>query len=160
VGSQFPLADARAAASAAVIAFETIEGPPAQVVGRLVNHLTEETAARQIAVVPREDIAAYRIRGYLAFNDERQGSIAWAWDVYDADQRRAFRLTGTEPGGRRGWSSTDDGTLRKIARASVEQLVAFIASARAQGTLAYAPAAELSALTTSCRPKPLDEFPA
>src|SRR6266480_607999 len=59
-----PLADARGAA----IAFESIEGPPAQVVHRLVRDINAEASARQIAVVPRGGAALYRIRGYLAAN--------------------------------------------------------------------------------------------
>jgi len=139
--SQVPLADA----SGAVVTFETIEGPPAKVVGRLMSDLNEEAAARQIAVVARGGAPLYRIRGYLALDDEREPSIAWAWDVYDSDQHRAFRLTGVEPAGagRRAsgavWAATEDATLRKIAHASIEQLVAFIAAARAPGALAYAP---------------------
>jgi hypothetical protein len=137
--TQASLADARGTA----VTFETIEGPPAQVAGRLMSDLNEEAAARQIAVVPRGGTPLYRIRGYLALDDEREPAIAWAWDVYDADQHRAFRLTGAEPmgAGRRGagaWTATDEPTLRRIARASVEQLVAFIAAARAPGALAYA----------------------
>ena len=128
-----PRADARGAA----IAFESIEGPPAQVVQRLVRDINEEASARQIAVVPRGTAAPYRIRGYLAANAERGApSIAWAWDVYDGDQRRAFRLTGVEPAGTGrqslagSWAAADDAALRRIARAGVEQLVVFIASAR------------------------------
>jgi hypothetical protein len=135
-------------ASGAAVTFETIEGAPAQVVGRLMNDLSEEAAARQIAVLPRGGTALYRIRGYLALNDEREPSIAWVWDVYDSDQRRAFRLTGAEPAeaGRRpggaAWTATDEATLRRIARASIEQLVAFIGTARAGGALAYASSGE------------------
>src|SRR5262245_30090996 len=55
-------------ASGTAVSFETIEGAPAQVVGRLMNDLNEEAAARQIAVLPRGGSAIYRIRGYLAFN--------------------------------------------------------------------------------------------
>ena len=128
------LADARGFA----IAFESIEGPPAQVVQKFERDITDEAAARQIAVVPRGGGALYRIRAYLAPNAQPQApSIAWAWDVYDGNQRRAFRLTGTEPAGagRRPsaefWAAADDAVLRRIARAGMEQLVVFIASARA-----------------------------
>jgi len=128
------LAEARGTA----IAFESIEGPPAQVVQKFERDVSEEASARQIAVVPRGGTAPYRIRGYLAANAGPEApSIAWAWDVYDANQRRAFRLSGVEPTGtgRQSsagfWAAADDAVLRKVARAGMEQLVAFIASARA-----------------------------
>ena len=129
--AHFPgtLSDARGAA----IAFESIEGPPPHLVHRIVRDLTEEAAARQIAVVARGGPAAYRIRGYLAAHAE-QGttSIAWAWDIYDAGQRRAFRLTGEDKttGGRKSWAAADAQALRRIARASMDQLVVFMAGAR------------------------------
>ena len=132
------LAEARGGA----IAFESIEGPPAGVVQKFARAINDEASARQLAVVPRGTAAPYRIRGYLAVNAESEApSIAWAWDVYDGDERRAFRLSGVEPAGagRRSpagaWASADDALLRKIARAGVEQFVAFIASPRAPGAV-------------------------
>jgi hypothetical protein len=119
------LADARGTP----VTFESVEGPPATVVGTFMRDLGEEASARQLAVVPRGATALYRIRGYLAQTSDREGAITWAWDVYDAEEHRAFRFTGAEPIGRRAGSAwpTDDAVLRKIARASVDQLVAFIA---------------------------------
>ena len=52
--------------------------------------------------------------------------IAWVWDVYDANQQRALRLSGEEPttgkGGRDPWSAADDLVLRKIAQAGFSGL--------------------------------------
>jgi len=110
------------------IAFESIEGPPAAVSQRFARNLNEETSARQIVVVPAGGQAQYRIRGYLA---AQPTSIAWAWDVYDATQQRAFRLRGEEQAaGRRSWAGADDAVLRRIARASVEQFAGFLAADR------------------------------
>jgi len=140
--------NAFASAGSAAVAFESIEGPPAQVVGRLMNDLSEEAAARQILLVQREGTPLYRIRGYLAYSGEHSPSmIAWAWDVYDADQHRAFRLSGSEPAGsgRRtssgGWAA-DDNALRNIARTSIEQLAGFLSAARVGGALAYSPTSD------------------
>jgi hypothetical protein len=130
---QGPSADLRGT----TIAVESVDGPPAPVVHKFVATLNEEAATRQIAIVPRGAQALYRVRGYLA--PQAGGSIAWAWDIYDAAENRAFRLQGEERSttGRSNASRTwaertwaDEQALRRIARASVEQLVTFLAESR------------------------------
>ena len=74
VANQTPLADAAGTA----IAFESVEGPPAQVVGKFMRDLSQEAAARQIVVATRGDVALYRIRGYLAANSEGDEALASA----------------------------------------------------------------------------------
>jgi hypothetical protein len=109
------------------IAFESIDGPPPAVFSRFVTSLKQEAGARQIAVVPSKE-ANYRLRGYLA----AQGgdTISWALDVYDADQRRAFRLSGEEKTAGRMWAGADDQVLQRIARAGMTQFAAFVSNAR------------------------------
>ncbi len=48
------------------VAFESIDGPPESIFRKLVQDLTDEAEARQMAVVSRDAPAQYRIRGYLA----------------------------------------------------------------------------------------------
>jgi hypothetical protein len=114
------------------IAFESIDGPPVGVFEKLVVGLSEEAQARQVLVVSRESAAAYRIRGFLAVHVVHgRPQVAWVWDVYDAEKRRALRISGEEPGTRKGgdaWAAADDQMLRRIARQSVERLVAFLAT--------------------------------
>jgi hypothetical protein len=46
-------------------------------------------------------------------------TIAWTFDVYEAGQQRALRLTGEEPAGKPGrdpWSAADARLLRRIAQ--------------------------------------------
>jgi hypothetical protein len=155
VANQTPLGDAAGTA----IAFESVEGPPAQVVGKFMRDLNQEAAARQIVVATRGDVVLYRIRGYLAASsDGERPGIVWAWDIYDAEQRRAFRLSGAEPtpGGRRKtgsssaafWSAADDAMLRRIAQASIAQLADFIAAARTPGPGPVAAASDAAAART------------
>ncbi len=127
------------------IAFESIDGLPRDMSQKLVHDLDEEAAALRVAVVPPGGEAAYRVRGYLAAHARgATTSIAWAWDVYDAQLQRAFRLSGEEAAGpsaghgaarkgseARGWSAADDAVLRRIARTGMQQLVDFLASAPA-----------------------------
>jgi hypothetical protein len=114
------------------IAFESIDGPPVGVFQRLVATVSAEAQARQMAIVSREGAAQYRVRGYLAAQVERgRTHISWVWDVYDAEKRRAFRISGDEAGGRGGrdpWGVADERLLQKIARASMDQLASFLAA--------------------------------
>ena len=117
-------------ASRTSVAFESIDGPPAGVFHKLVQSLNDEAQARRLAVVSREQPSRYRVRGYLAAHVAGgYTSIAWVWDVYDADQHRALRIAGQEPGGRAGrdaWTAADDELLQRIARSGLDQLVAFL----------------------------------
>ncbi len=126
-------ADGKPTASMAprgTVAFDSIDGPPAGVFQKLVQNLNDEAEQRRVAVVSHEDASQYRVRGYLAaYVKGGRTSIAWVWDVYDADQRRALRILGEEPGSRGGrdpWSSADDQVLQRIARNGMDQLVAFL----------------------------------
>lgn len=105
------------------VAFESVDGPPPQVFERLVRALETESASRSFTIVSREAPAAYRIRSYLSAQVRRgKTTIAWVWDVYDRDQRRALRLSGEEPGGKAGrdaWATADDQLMRRIAQAGL-----------------------------------------
>ena len=113
------------------VAFESIDGLPHGQFQKLVKALTEEAETRQIAVVTRESTASFRARGYASAQVRgKQTVIAWVWDVYDAQNQRAVRISGEEKaaGGQRGWSAADDATLKRIARDSVAQLAGFLAN--------------------------------
>ncbi|MBO0756810.1 MAG: hypothetical protein J2P54_13200, partial [Bradyrhizobiaceae bacterium] len=77
------------------VAFERIDGAPEHVFRKLVQDLSKEAEARQIAVVSRGGAARYWIRGYVAAHTHNgRTTIAWVWDIYDADQSRALRISG------------------------------------------------------------------
>lgn len=132
------------------VAFDSIDGPPPAVLHKFTKSLREEAAARQIAVLQSGE-ANYRLRGYLAAHavDGASTSISWALDVYDADQRRAFRLAGEERAAGRTWAGADDQALQRIARAGMTQLAAFVSTARppAASPVAAAPAPQRASLT-------------
>jgi hypothetical protein len=110
----------------ATVAFESVDGPPPQVFDRMVSLLDSEAKLRNIAVVSRQDSAAYRVRSYLAAQIRGgKTTIAWVWDVYDRDQQRALRINGEEPTGKTGrdaWAHADDLVLRRIAQAGLTGL--------------------------------------
>jgi hypothetical protein len=100
------------------------------VFNRLVDTISAEALARQVAIASREGAANYRVRGYLAAQVIRgRTHISWVWDVYDDAKVRALRIRGEEAGGRAGadpWSIADEAMLRKIARTSIDRLAAFL----------------------------------
>ena len=112
------------------VAFESIDGPPPQVFDRMVSVLDSESKLRNLSIVSREGGASYRVRSYLSAQVVRgKTMIAWVWDVYDNNQQRALRLSGTEPAakaGRDAWAAADDLVLRKIAQAGLAGLSGMI----------------------------------
>jgi len=115
----------------ATASLESIDGPPPAVFHRLVASLKQEASGRQIELVPSSQ-AHYHLRGYLAANDgPGTTSIAWVLDIYDANERRAFRLSGEEKSAGQGWNAADDQLLGRIADASMQQFATFAAAAGA-----------------------------
>src|SRR5712672_3536930 len=114
------------AGGGSTVAFESIDGPPPQVFDRMVGVLDSESKLRNLAIVSREGAASYHVRSYLSAQVVRgRTRIAWVWDVYDANQQRALRLSGEEPAGKAGrdaWAVADDLVLRKIAQAGLSGL--------------------------------------
>ena len=114
----------------ATVAFESIDGPPPGQFQKLVQNLNEEAQSRRLAVISRESPSVYRVRGTLAAKVAKdQTTISWVWDVFDAGQRRALRISGEETAKSRlrvGWSAADDAMLQRIARSSMDQLAAFL----------------------------------
>ncbi|NVO16783.1 MAG: hypothetical protein HXX10_22390 [Rhodoplanes sp.] len=119
---------------AATVAFESIDGPPESVYSRMVQSLTAEAEARQVAVVSRTTPAHYRVRVYTAtVVYPKKSVIHWVWDVYDADQRRVFRLSGEEPvtgAGSNTWAAADEPVIRRMSSSGMDRLAGFLATPR------------------------------
>ena len=111
------------AAEGATIIFESIDGPPRPVSTRLAQSLDQEAAARRLVVVTRGGQALYHIRAYLAAHTEGGATaLAWAFDVYDAERKRAFRLRGEERAvGPASWAAANDAMLQRIASTSIDR---------------------------------------
>lgn len=121
----------------ASVAFESIDGLPQRQFTKLVRDLNDEAQSRRLAVLPRGESSAYRVRGYLAAAiAQGHTTVSWVWDVFDRDQRRALRISGSETAkANDGWQAADDAMLQRIARSSRAQLASFLTSpAVAPGT--------------------------
>ncbi|MDQ2081554.1 hypothetical protein RA307_15315 [Xanthobacteraceae bacterium Astr-EGSB] len=114
------------------VAFESIDGPPESVFHRLVQQISDEAVTRQVAIVSRTETAQYRVRSYVATQTQnKRSTVAWVWDVYDAEQRRTLRISGEEPASAAGtgtWAAADDQVLRRVASAGMDRLVAYLAA--------------------------------
>ena len=132
-------------ASGQTVAFESVDGPPPQVFDRMVSVLDSESKLRNLSIVSREGTAAYRIKSYLAAEiSHGRTTIAWVWDVYDQNQKRALRLSGEETAGKSGrdaWAAADDLVLRKIAQAGLSGLTNMINGTAPVDTPSPAPSA-------------------
>jgi hypothetical protein len=129
----------------ASVGFESIDGLPHAQFQTLVQDLNDEAQTRRLAVISREKPSAYRVRGYLAAEvAKNKTTVSWVWDVFDDDQHRALRISGTTiADGHRheGWPAVDEATLSKVAHSSMDQLAAFLTSPSvAPGTPGAAPA--------------------
>lgn len=112
----------------ASVAFDSIDGLPQDRFHTLVQDLNGEAQLRRLAVQSREQPSTYRVRGYFSAAVERgRTTISWVWDVFDNEERRATRISGSEVAkSGKAWDAADDAMLQRIARSSVEQLAAFL----------------------------------
>jgi hypothetical protein len=128
------------------IAFESIEGPPATVQTALAGELASAASSRQVELVGTGVDARYRVRGYLTTEHTADGgaALAFVWDVFDAEKRRARRFTGTSPirtAAGDPWSGLDKEALRRLAAESMDEIATFL-SASAAGAAEQAPSGE------------------
>ena len=120
------------------IALEVVDGPPAPVRTALTAELVAAASKRQVEIAGVSGPARYSVRGYLSTETDAQGStaLAYVWDVFDADKRRAKRLTGSKPiraAGRDPWSGLDKDTLAKLAAESMDEIAVFLSESKRAG---------------------------
>jgi hypothetical protein len=127
----------------ASVTFESIDGPPPAQFRTLVKDLDNEAQSRKLAVIGRDQQAAYRVRGYLAAKVLKSSTtVSWVWDVFDRDNRRALRIAGEQTvkdAHRKGWAVADDAMLKRIAGNSMTTLADFLTSPAAAPNAPAAP---------------------
>ena len=119
------------------VVFESIEGPPAPVKAAFAAELASAAASRKIDLAGADGEARYRLRGYLTTETSADGetSLAFVWDVFDAEKRRAKRLTGSSPikaAAADRWSGLDKAALAKLAAESADEIAGFLSQSRSE----------------------------
>ncbi len=112
------------------IAVDSIAGAPDAVRGNFSNALTAEAGSRKVEIVDPASNPRFRVRGYLAAEPTADGqtALAFVWDVYDSQKRRAQRVQGaTVARSSTGdWSGIDQTTVTKAAADSMDQIAQFL----------------------------------
>jgi hypothetical protein len=128
-------ASLRGSPSGVPIALEVMDGPPAPVRSALTQELVTAASARQVELAGAAAPARYRVRGYLSAEADPQGGVALAyvWDVFDAERRRATRLAGSSPlrtASADPWADLDPDTIAKVAGRSMDDIAAFLSESK------------------------------
>ncbi|HLM38574.1 MAG TPA: hypothetical protein VK434_03145 [Microvirga sp.] len=120
------------------VALESIDGAPAPVRMALADELAAAASERRVELVGSSAEARYRVRGYLSTETEGgQTKVAYVWDVFDAQNRRAKRLAGSSPAGASpagiasgSISATDREALARLAQASMDEIAGFLSASK------------------------------
>jgi hypothetical protein len=115
------------------VALESIDGAPAPVRTALADELAAAASERKVELVGSSAEARYRVRGYLSTETEGgQTKVAYVWDVFDAQNRRAKRLAGSSPAGIASGSisATDREALARLAQASMDEIAGFLSASK------------------------------
>lgn len=132
------------------IAFESIEGAPPEVRTALAGELVSAASARRVELVGNGAAARYRLRGYLTAEPSADGgtTLAFVWDVFDAQARRAQRVTGSAPitaaSKKYPWDGLDKEALARLAARSMDEIASFLSAGVTATSVAPEPAEEAS----------------
>jgi hypothetical protein len=114
------------------VALISLQGAPETVTSRLSSAISQQAARREIIIVGVDGKPRYQLRGYVSAQANGGGTaeLAWVFDVYDAQRKRAQRISGLEPLRASGdvWSALTDQDIQKVAFKSVDEIAAFLAA--------------------------------
>jgi predicted small secreted protein len=119
------------------VAVESIDGPPAPLQTALADELATAATQQQVDLVT--DGARYRVRGYVTAGTTPEGepALAYVWDVFDGEKRRARRLSGSSPLKAASadpapdpWSGLDRETLARLASDSMAEIASFLVDSK------------------------------
>ena len=122
------------------VALESIDGAPAPVRIALADELAAAASERRVELVGSSAEARYRVRGYLSTaTEDGETKVAYVWDVFDSQKRRAKRLEGSSPAPAASISTLDKDALAKLARASMDEIAEFLSTAKSETSAAAEP---------------------
>jgi hypothetical protein len=130
-GSGGSVAGLRHSPAGVPVAFDSIDGPPPTVKTAFAGELAAAANDRQVEIAGTGASARYRVRGYLSTEPSADGNtnLAYVWDVFDAEKRRAKRITGSsslQKAAAEPWSGLDKDTLRRLAAMSMDEIAGFL----------------------------------
>lgn len=115
----------------AAVILASMEGAPQEVMDRFGQIFARTAESRDIATTT-DAAAAYRVRGYLTAYAGAEGTthLAYVWDVFERNGRRAQRLTDevAVKGGGDPWAVLDDRALTEVAARGADELAAFLSN--------------------------------
>ncbi|WP_052002619.1 hypothetical protein [Microvirga sp. BSC39] len=115
------------------VALESIDGAPAPIRTALAEELATAATDRKVDLVGASAEARYRVRGYLSTAREGgETKVAYVWDVFDSQKRRAKRLEGSSPAPVASISSLDKQALARLAQASMGEIADFLSAAKSE----------------------------
>jgi hypothetical protein len=113
------------------VALESIDGAPTPIRTALMDELTNAASDRKVELVGASAEARYRVRGYLsASTEDGQTKVAYVWDVFDSQNRRAKRLEGSSPVPAASISTLDKAALATLAQASMDEIAGFLSDSK------------------------------
>jgi len=69
------------------------------------------------------------VRGYFAAAVEKgRTTVSWVFDVFDRDERRALRISGSAPVSGKDWAAADSDLMQQVAQSSMNELAGFLTS--------------------------------
>lgn len=125
------------------VALESIDGAPAPVRSALADELAAAASERKVELVGSSAEARYRVRGYLSTETaDGETKVAYVWDVFDAQNRRAKRLAGSSPAriASGSISATDREALARLAQASMDEIAGFLSASKSEASIQTAEA--------------------
>ena len=126
------------------IALESIDGPPSAVRTALIGELNTAASDRKVELVGATAQARYRVRGYLSAETSEDGGtkLAYVWDVFDSQNKRAKRLSGASPVlvSYTSLSALDKETLARLANSSMDEIAEFLRASKADAPIQTAQA--------------------
>ena len=137
------------------VALESIDGAPAPIRTALAEELATAATDRKVDLVGASAEARYRVRGYLSTATENgETKVAYVWDVFDSQKRRAKRLEGSSPVPAASISSLDKQALATLAQASMGEIADFLSAAKSGApSMAEAPIQTAEVQTTEISPE-------
>jgi hypothetical protein len=80
--------------------------------------------------------------------EDGETKVAYVWDVFDSQKRRAKRLAGSSPAPASSISSLDKAALAKLAQASMDEIAEFLTASKSE-TVSETPATPEAPIQTA-----------